>query len=178
LNLFKCDHCKRILNRRQKNSFPCSSCGRGRMRLQKPKTFCSECRDPIYDNVDPSRDVVCPDCVSNLLMEVKGSEKTMKTGFMDTSDMKQKKSYFKAKLKKDPDDKDLDFKSLGRRLNSARKKVNWTQYQTAKFFKLKSKSTINQYEKNLRTIPKEIIKWIKKVEDLKKKEAREKYGRA
>ena len=102
----------------------------------------------------------------------------MKTGFIDTSDMKQKKSYFKAKLKKDPDDKDLDFKSLGRRLNSARKKVNWTQYQTAKFFKLKSKSTINQYEKNLRTIPKEIIKWIKKVEDLKKKEAREKYGRA
>ncbi len=148
------------------------------MELKKPRAYCCECGDQIYDNVDPSRDVVCGSCVSNLLMKVKGSEKTMKTKFMDTSDMKQKTSYFKAKLKKDPDDKDLDFKSLGRRLNSARKKVNWTQYQTAKFFKLKSKSTINQYEKNLRTIPKEIIKWIKKVEDLKKKEAREKYGRA
>ena len=178
LNLFKCDHCQRILYKKQKNSFPCSSCGHGVMRPQKPKTFCCECGDPIYDNVDPSRDVVCGSCVSNLLTKVKHSEKTMKTKFMDTSDMKQKTSYFRAKLKKDPDDKDLDFKSLGKRLKSARKKVGWTQEKCARYFNLKSKASINRYEKNLRMIPKEIIKWINKIEGLKKKQAREKYGRA
>lgn len=148
------------------------------MKPQKPKTFCCECGDPIYDNVDPIRDVVCGSCVSNMLMKVKHSEKTMKTKFIDTSDMKQKTSYFRAKVKKDPDDKDLNFKTLGKRLKSARKKVGWTQEKCARYFNLKSKSAINQYEKNLRMVPKEIIKWIKKVEDLKKKEAREKYGRA
>ena len=148
------------------------------MRPQKPKTFCCECGEPIYDNVDPSRDVVCGSCVSNLLTKVKYSEKTMKTKFRDTSDMKQKASYFKAKVKKDPNDKDLDFKSLGKRLKSARKKVGWNQTQCAEFFGLKSKQSINNYEKNLRMIPEEIIKWINKVEDLKKKQAREKYGRA
>lgn len=34
----------------------------GVMRPQKPKTFCSECGDPIYDNVDPNRNVVCSNC--------------------------------------------------------------------------------------------------------------------
>ena len=178
LNLFKYDHCKRILNKKQKNSFPCSSCGHGIMELKKPRAYCCECRKSIYENVDPSRDVVCSDCVSNMLMKVKHSEKTMKTKFRDTSDMKQKASYFKAKVKKDPNDEDLDFKSLGKRLNSARTKVGWTQEKCARYFNLKSKSTINRYEKNLRMIPKEIIKWINNVEGLKKKQAREKYGRA
>lgn len=178
LNLFKCDHCKRILNKKQKNSSPCSSCGHGIMKLKKPRAYCCECGKSIYENVDPSRDVVCPDCVSNMLMKVKHSEKTMKTKFRDTSDMKQKALYFKAKVKKDPNDEDLDFKSLGKRLNSARTKVGWTQEKCARYFNLKSKSTINRYEKNLRMIPKEIIKWINNVEGLKKKQAREKYGRA
>jgi len=178
LNLFKCDHCKRILNKKQRNSSPCSSCGHGIMKLKKPRAYCCECGKSIYENVDPSRDVVCPDCVSNMLMKVKHSEKTMKTKFRDTSDMKQKALYFKAKVKKDPNDEDLDFKSLGKRLNSARTKVGWTQEKCARYFNLKSKSTINRYEKNLRMIPKEIIKWINNVEGLKKKQAREKYGRA
>jgi len=148
------------------------------MKLKKPRAYCCECGKSIYENVDPSRDVVCPDCVSNMLMKVKHSEKTMKTKFRDTSDMKQKALYFKAKVKKDPNDEDLDFKSLGKRLNSARTKVGWTQEKCARYFNLKSKSTINRYEKNLRVIPKEIIKWINNVEGLKKKQAREKYGRA
>lgn len=140
-----------------------------------PITYCCECRGPIYENVDSSRDVVCAKCTSNLLTRIKHSEETMKTDFRDTSDMRQKKSYLRAKLKDKTDEKELNFRTLGRRLKSSRKKVGWTQDQCARFFNLKSKRSINNYEKNLRMIPKEIIMWITKVESLKKKEVREKY---
>lgn len=178
--LFICSYqnCNRKLISSNKKPFPCNSCGIGTMEFKKPKAYCCECGKPIYENVAASRDVVCDNCTSDLVMGINKSEEDMKTKFRDTFDMKQKKSYFKAKSKEKANDRDLNFRTLGRRLKSARKKVGLTQDQTAKFFNLKSKSTINQYEKNLRMIPKEIIKWIIKVEDLKKKEAREKYGQA
>ena len=35
---------------------------------RKLKTHCCECGSPIYDNVDPSREVVCANCTQILLL--------------------------------------------------------------------------------------------------------------
>ena len=32
-----------------------------------PRTYCCYCREPIKDNVDSSRDVICGECVQALL---------------------------------------------------------------------------------------------------------------
>jgi len=73
---------------------------RGVMRPQKPKTFCSECGAPIYDNPDPNRDVVCPNCSSNKVGAVNVLEKKIKTDFKDTKDFNEKVEMFDVQSKR------------------------------------------------------------------------------
>ena len=73
MTLFKCDYynCNRVLNIDQEKSFPCTSCRHGTMKIVKPKTSCAvtECRAPIYDNVNPGRDIICSDCTRRMLSD-------------------------------------------------------------------------------------------------------------
>ena len=77
---FQCSYssCNRVLYSNEKSPFKCSTCGHGTMRLIKPETFCCECNDPIYDNVDATRDVVCSNCVIKMLSKVNSLEAEIK----------------------------------------------------------------------------------------------------
>jgi DNA-directed RNA polymerase subunit RPC12/RpoP/DNA-binding XRE family transcriptional regulator len=65
--VFRCDNCGRLLSIENLEDFSCSSCGHGRMKPLKPKNYCYKCHRPIYDNVDPSRDVLCSLCTQILI---------------------------------------------------------------------------------------------------------------
>ncbi|GAH37325.1 unnamed protein product [marine sediment metagenome] len=67
---------------------------------QKPKAFCCECGDPIYANVDPSRDVVCAKCTNKKVNTLIVLEKKMKTDFKDTKDFNEKVGMFDVENKR------------------------------------------------------------------------------
>lgn len=73
MTLFKCDYynCNRVLHKDEEKSFPCTSCGHGTMKIIKPKAYCAvmECRAPIYENIDPGRDIICSDCTRRMLSD-------------------------------------------------------------------------------------------------------------
>ena len=89
------------------------------MRPQKPKTFCSECGAPIYDNPDPNRDVVCPNCSSNRVDAVIVLEKKIKTDFKDTKDFNEKVEMFDVQSKRKY--------HAGKKLREIRKAKGWSQ---------------------------------------------------
>ncbi len=74
---FECDYtnCNRVLYKDKERSFRCTSCGHGTMRAVYPKAYCcnATCKTPIYDNVDPTRDIICAHCTMRLVMGVKDS---------------------------------------------------------------------------------------------------------
>jgi DNA-binding XRE family transcriptional regulator len=59
--LFRCNYCLRITDKFEYQFY--TSYGHGRVGRLKPKAYCYKCHSPIYDNVDPSRDVLCAICV-------------------------------------------------------------------------------------------------------------------
>jgi len=66
--LFSCDHCNRIVYIEMLDHYGCTSCGHGQMKRLRPTTFCYQCQRPIYDNLDPSRDVLCVLCTQTSLV--------------------------------------------------------------------------------------------------------------
>lgn len=79
---------------------------------KKPKTFCCECGDPIYDNVDATRDVVCDKCIFPIV--VRGEEKS------------------KEKTEK---------KASGKSLRQKRKELGWTVEIMAKYLRISKDRT-------------------------------------
>ena len=191
-NRFVCnyDNCRRILSKGGTESFPCTSCGHGMMRLIKPMTYCVECGEPIYGNITPSNekaafykghdfiDVTCSKCVNEKVGGIIRWEKLLHTKFIDTDDYDEKIALYEATVRGakeiNADISKIRVKTLGSRLRALRRKLGLTLAEMAEFLNLQSKSTISQYEKDVRKIPDDIKNWLKAAESAFKHLGREK----
>ena len=90
--LFRCSYCRRILSAEKLDQQSCTSCGHGRMKKIEPKTYCYQCCSPIYDNVDPSRDVICSTCTQILLIKARKGPK-LKDKAEDLKNYRKSKGY-------------------------------------------------------------------------------------
>ncbi len=91
-SIFACNYCHRRLSEKKLDRQSCTSCGHGRMKKIEPKTYCYQCHSPIYDNVDPSRDVLCSTCTQiSVIKASKGSNLRYKAA--DLKNYRKSKGY-------------------------------------------------------------------------------------
>ena len=200
-NRFACNYenCNRTLKKgttARPKSFPCTSCGHGRMELIKPTAYCLECKGSIYGNVTPPNErvpfygkhdfvgVICSECTHKKVEEIRRWEKLLHTKFKDTDDFDEKVALYEAKVgeaKERNTDSEasataiskIRVKTFGGRLRALRKRLGLTLAEMAEFFDLQSKSTISQYEKDVRKIPVNIKDWLRSSESIFKHLGRE-----
>jgi len=153
-------------------------------------TYCVECGESIYGNITPSNekvafykghdfiDVTCSKCVNEKVGGIIRWEKLLHAKFIDTDDYIEKTALYEAKVREakeiNADISKISVKTLGSRLRALRRKLGLTLAEMAEFLNLQSKSTISQYEKDVRKIPDDIKNWLKAAESAFKHLGREK----
>jgi len=139
-----------------------------------------ECGEPIFGNITPSNekvDVTCSKCVNGKVEEIERWEKLLHTKFIDTDDYNEKVALYEAKVRESKEinaDSEasaiaiskIRVKTLGSRLKALRKKLGLTLAEMAEFLNLQSKSTVFQYEKDVRKIPINIKDWLRSSESI------------
>ncbi len=150
------------------------------MKLIKPRAQCSECGASVYENVDPSGELACGSCAMRVVDSIINKEEQLHTKFIDTDDYNEKMTLYKTKVGEaeevNGDVEKIRVKSLGGRLKKIRTKLGLSLVQLAEYFDVQSKSTVYQYEKDVRQIPENIKGWTKTSESIFKHLGREKGG--
>ena len=175
---FGCDYanCGRVLYSDKTKPFKCTSCGHGVMRTVKPKAHCCECGEPIYFNVDRSRDVVCDKCTAKKVDGIAGLERN--TGRMVQARRKRARKGKRVDGKKEPlgiirnkkdyhhalelKDKKEELEQARRshtELAEARKKKGWSQATLALSFGI-PKSYLCHMEKGRKPLNSQALEFI------------------
>lgn len=170
MSRYKCDECGRVLKIESKNPFKCTACGHGYMHLQNPKNYCCECMQPIYDNVDKNREVICSDCTQMKIVSIRSLEGEFKYSIRKFQSKKRKrrkkplgiirrkKDYvFASHIQKAKEDKE---KITNKELVEARKKRGLSQ-QTLAVYLGCSKHYLSMMEKARKPLNKKALKFIK-----------------